>query len=186
MSINLLCFLLSLLTFFSFSFSFFKVGEGDLEEYDFDDYNSIASTASLLNIHAELAQDEKNFTVRNHVQTPTNETMALKTSQSRSTGMHETVVNGEDRSQAHLREQLLRISKVQASISKVRNWSKCANGSLNKEEWKDLLLEAAQQGDLKRVVRVLFYIWNSATYKQSSEGQTAILHWIQHSFVCLQ
>lgn len=172
----MLCFLLSLLTFFSFSFSFFKVGEGDLEEYDFDDYNSIASTASLLNIHAELAQDEKNFAVRNHAQTPTNETMALTTSQSRSTGMHETVINGEDRSQAHLREQLLRISKVQASISKVRNWSKFVNGSLNKEEWKDLLLEAAQQGDLKRVVRVLFYIWKSATYKQSSEGQTLLFY----------
>lgn len=169
-----------------------QVGEGDLEEYDFDDYNSIASTASLLNIHAELAQDEKNFAVRNHVQTPTNETMALKTSQSRSTGMHETVVNGEDRSQAHLREQLLRISKVQASISKVRNWSKCANGSLNKEEWKDLLLEAAQQGDLKRVqevysklggtselaIRITDSFANTAVHKAAESGNLPCLQWL--------
>ena len=132
------------------------MGEEDLEEYDFDDYNSIASTASLLNIHAELAREEKNFVARNHSQLPTNENGAFQVSQPRSS---ETVINGTDRSQAHLREQLLRISKVQASISKVRNWSKFgANATLIKDEWKEVFLEAAQEGDLKRMVRFHFHI----------------------------
>ena len=131
-----------------------QVGEGDLEEYDFDDYNSIASTASLLNIHAEITREEKNFAARSHSQLSTNDNAAFQASQPRSP---ETVINGTDRSQVHLREQLLRISKVQASISKVRNWSKLgANATLNKDEWKDVLLEAAQEGDLKRMVRLPF------------------------------
>ena len=131
------------------------MGEGDLEEYDFDDYNSIASTASLLNIHAEITREEKNFAARSHSQLSTNDN-AFQASQPRSS---ETVINGTDRSQAHLREQLLRISKVQVSISKVRNWSKFgANATtLSKDEWKDVLLEAAQEGDLKRMVRLSFF-----------------------------
>lgn len=131
------------------------MGEGDLEEYDFDDYNSIASTASLLNIHAEITREEKNFGARSHSQLSTNDSAAFQASQPRSL---ETVINGTDRSQAHLREQLLRISKVQASISKVRNWGKFgANATtLSKDEWKDVFLEAAQEGDLKRMVRLPF------------------------------
>ena len=121
-----------------------------MEEYDFDDYNSVASTASLLNIQAELAQEENNFAARNHLQLPASQNGA---SQPRVAVQRENVINGTDTSTSHLKEQLLRISKVQASISKVRNWSKFGtNGTLNKDEWRDVLLEAAQEGDLKRVV----------------------------------
>ena len=130
--------------------------EGDVEEYDFDDYNSVASTASLLNIHAEFAAEENNVATRNHLQIPTNQNASFQTSQPRGTSKKETLINGTDSSPAHLREQLLRISKVQASISKVRNWSKFGvNGALNKDEWREVFLEAAQEGDLKRVVRLL-------------------------------
>ena len=131
--------------------------EGNLEEYDFDDYNSIASTASLLNIHAELAQEHINPVTRNHTPSPTNQNAAFQASQPNGTVRKDTVINGTDNSPTGLREQLLRMSKVQASISKVKNWSKfgISNGDLSKDEWKDVFLEAAQEGDLKKVVRFL-------------------------------
>lgn len=133
-----------------------------MEEYDFDDYNSVASTASLLNIHAELAREENNATPRNHNQPShafsTNQSSASKAFQPGGTATKDTIVNGTDvvnsSSPSQLREQLLRsarISKVQASISKVNNWGKY--GVFNTDEWKEHLLEAAQAGDLRGMVR---------------------------------
>ena len=43
---------------------------------------------------------------------------------------------------------------MQASISKVKNWGKYSNGALNTDEWREIFLEAAQAGDLRRLVRV--------------------------------
>jgi len=46
-----------------------------------------------------------------------------------------------------------RISKVKASISKVNNWAKYGSNSvLDTDEWKESFLEAAQAGDLRRMV----------------------------------
>lgn len=140
-----------------------KVEECDLEEYDFDDYNSVASTASLLNIHAEFAQEENNATTRNHHQLShtfsANQSSAFKAFQPGGIATKETIVKGTDAvdnsSPSQLREQLLRsarISKVQASISKVNNWGKY--GVFNTDEWKEHFLDAAQAGDLRGMVRV--------------------------------
>lgn len=140
-----------------------QVEECDIEEYDFDDYNSVASTASLLNIHAELAQEENNAAIRNQAQLshtiPANQNSAFKTFQPKGTAKKETVINGTQSpnsasSPPQLREQLLRISKVQASISKVKNWGKYSNGALNTDEWREIFLEAAQAGDLRRLVKL--------------------------------
>lgn len=138
-----------------------QVEECDIEEYDFDDYNSVASTASLLNIHAELVQDE------NNASTTANQGSAFKTFQSRGRVEKQTVINGtkslNSASLPHLtHEQLLRnarISKVQASISKVNNWGKYgSNGVLNTDQWKEGFLEAAQAGDLRNMVWLSF-VW---------------------------
>lgn len=137
-----------------------------MEEYDFDDYNSVASTASLLNIHAELVQEENNASTRNPPQLShtltANQGSAFKTFQSRGKVEKQTVINGTESlnsvTSPHLREQLLRnarISKVQASISKVNNWGKYGSNSvLNMDGWKEIFLEAAQAGDLRRMVKL--------------------------------
>lgn len=173
-----------------------QVEEGNLEEYDFDDYNSIASTASLLNIHAELAQDHINPVTRNHTPSPTNQNAAFQASQPNGTVRKDTVINGTDtgNSPTDLREQLLRMSKVQASISKVKNWSKfgISNGDLSKDEWKDVFLEAAQEGDLKKVqeayrklggtseltIRITDSLANTALHKASEAGNLPCLQWL--------
>ena len=47
----------------------------------------------------------------------------------------------------------MRMSKMQASISKVNNWSKFGlSGAPSKDEWRDVFLDAAQDGDLKKMV----------------------------------
>lgn len=164
----------------------FQDGDIDLEEYDFDDYNSIASTASLFNIHAESALDENNFTASSHAPLPSSDNTALWRSQPKNTQAKQA-----DKSQAQLKEQLLRISKVQASISKVRDWSK-ANGTLNKDDWKDVLLEAAYQGDLKRLqeaysklggtselaIRITDAFANTAFHKAAEAGSVSTLQWL--------
>lgn len=154
-----------LATNFEFNIKFIQqVEECDIEEYDFDDYNSVASTASLLNIHAELAQEENNVSMKNLPrlsQTLTaNQGSASKAFQSRGKVEKQTVTNDiellNSASSPHIREQLLRnarISKVQASISKVNNWGKYGpNSVLNTDECKESFLKAAQAGDLRRMV----------------------------------
>lgn len=178
-----------------------QVEECDLEEYDFDDYNSVASTASLLNIHAELAREENNATTRNHNQPShafsANQSSASKAYQPGGTATKDTVVNGTDvvnsSSPSQLREQLLRsarISKVQASISKVNNWGKY--GVFNTDEWKEHLLEAAQAGDLRGmqeaysklggtseiVIKVTDSCANTAVHKAAQAGNIACLQWL--------
>lgn len=118
-----------------------------MEEYDFDDYNSIASTASLLNINAELGQNGNNFGPSNVAQLQTNGNNGLWESQPHTAQSKQYIVSGEDESQI----QHSKISKVQTSILKVRDWSK-TNGNLNKDDWKDIFLESAYEGDLKRLV----------------------------------
>ena len=99
-------------------------------------------------------QEENNaFTTANHGS-------AFKAYQSRGRVEKQTVINGTESlnsaSSPHLTEQLLRnarISKVQASISKVNNWGKYgSNGVLNTDQWKEGFLEAAQAGDLRNMV----------------------------------
>lgn len=178
-----------------------QVEECDLEEYDFDDYNSVASTASLLNIHAELAQEENNATTRNHNQLShtfsANQSSAFKALQPRGIVTKETIVNGTDAvtssSPSQLREQLLRsarISKVQASISKVNNWGKY--GVFNVDEWKEHFLETAQAGDLRGMqeaysklggtseilIRVADSCANTAVHKAAQAGNLGCLQWL--------
>lgn len=140
-----------------------QVEECDIEEYDFDDYNSVASTASLLNIHAELAQEENNASTKNlpRLTLTANQGSASKAFQSRGKVEKQTVTNDIEllnSASPHIREQLLRnarISKVQASISKVNNWGKYGpNSVLNTDECKESFLKAAQAGDLRRMVRL--------------------------------
>lgn len=52
----------------------------------------------------------------------------------------------------------MRMSKMQASISRVNNWSKFGlSGAPSKDEWRDVFLDAAQDGDLKKmVIKLLF------------------------------
>lgn len=73
-----------------------------------------------------------------------------------------------------------RISKVQASISKVNNWGKYAsNGVLNTDEWREVFLEAAQAGDLRRVVRLLLItvqLISRAQYTHVVENPLHALH----------
>ena len=130
--------------------------ECDLEEYDFDDYNSVASTASLLNIPSELRQE--NVITRNHSYLPTNQNAAFLASPPNGTVKEEAVINGSENSPFHLREKLMRMSKMQASISRVNNWSKFGlSGAPSKDEWRDVFLDAAQDGDLKKmVIKLLF------------------------------
>lgn len=126
-----------------------------MEEYDFDDYNSIASTASLLNINGELALNGNNFASSNYAQLQNNR---LRESQPRAQSK-QSIVNGEDASRA----QHLKISKVQTSILKVRDWSK-TNGNLDRDDWKDIFLESAYEGDLKRLVitkKLMFSVFYS-------------------------
>lgn len=172
-----------------------QVEECDLEEYDFDDYNSVASTASLLNIHAELVQDE------NNAFTTTNQGSAFKAYQSRGRVEKQTVINGtkslNSASLPHLtHEQLLRnarISKVQASISKVNNWGKySSNGVLNTDQWKEGFLEAAQAGDWRNmqdaynklggtseiVIRITDSNANTALHKAAEAGNLQCLQWL--------
>ena len=107
-------------------------------------------------------QEENNASTRNPHTSTANQSSAFKTFQSRGKVEKETVINGTESlnsaSTPHLREQLLRnarISKVQASISKVNNWGKYGSNSvLNTDEWKEIFLEAAQAGDLRRMVRL--------------------------------
>ena len=112
-------------------------------------------------------QEESNASMRNlpqlsHTLTA-NQGSAFKTFQSRSKVLEkQTVVNGTESlnsaSSPHLNEQLLRnarISKVQASISKVNNWGKYGSNSvLNTDELKESFLEAVQAGDLRGMVRL--------------------------------
>lgn len=126
-----------------------------MEEYDFDDYNSIASTASLLNINGELALNGNNFASSNYAQLQNNR---LRESQPRAQSK-QSIVNGEDASRA----RHLKISKVQTSILKVRDWSK-TNGNLDRDDWKDIFLESAYEGDLKRLVitkKLMFSVFYS-------------------------
>lgn len=171
-----------------------RVEECDIEEYDFDDYNSVASTASLLNIHAELVQEE------NNASTTANQRSAFKAYQSRGRVEKQTVINGTESlnsaSSPHLTEQLLRnarISKVQASISKVNNWGKYGvNSVLNTDQWKESFLEAAQTGDLRRmqdaynklggtseiVIRITDSSANTALHKAAEAGNLQCLQWL--------
>lgn len=109
-------------------------------------------------------QEENNASTRNlpnlsHTLTA-NQGSAFKAFQSRCKVEKQTVINGTESlnsaSSPYLPEQLLRnarISKVQASISKVNNWGKYGSNSvLNTDEWKESFLEAAQTGDLRRMV----------------------------------
>ncbi|XP_078356429.1 uncharacterized protein LOC144641257 isoform X2 [Oculina patagonica] len=178
-----------------------QVEECDIEEYDFDDYNSVASTASLLNIHAELAQEENNAATRNQSQLPhtlpANQNSTLKAFQPKSTVKKETVINGTQLPNSpslppQLREQLLRISKVEASISKVKNWGKYSNGALNTDEWREIFLDAAQAGDLRRlqeaysklggtseiVIRITDSSANTALHKAAQAGNLQCLRWL--------
>lgn len=157
--------------------------EIDLEEYDFDDYNSIASTASLLNINGELALNGNNFASSNYAQLQNNR---LRESQPRAQSK-QSIVNGEDASRA----QHLKISKVQTSILKVRDWSK-TNGNLDRDDWKDIFLESAYEGDLKRlqdaysklggtselVVRITDAFGNTALHKAAEAGSLSTLQWL--------
>ena len=130
--------------------------ECDLEEYDFDDYNSVASTASLLNIPSELRQE--NVITRNHSYLPTNQNAAFLASPPNGTVKEDAVINGSENSPFHLREKLMRMSKMQASISKVNNWSKFGlSGAPSKDELRDVFLDAAQDGDLKKMVIKLVF-----------------------------
>lgn len=144
-----------LICFISLLISLLKV-ECDLEEYDFDDYNSVASTASLLNIPAELRQET--VITRNHSYLPTNQNAAFLASPPNGTVKEDAVIYGSENSPFHLREKLMRMSKMQASISKVNNWSKFGlSGAPSKDEWRDVFLDAAQDGDLKKmVIKLLF------------------------------
>ena len=126
-----------------------------MEEYDFDDYNSIASTASLLNINGDSALNGNNFASSNYAQLQNN---GLWESQPRAQSK-QSIVNGEDASRA----QHLKISKVQTSILKVRDWSK-TNGNLDRDDWKDIFFESACEGDLKRLVitkKLMFSVFYS-------------------------
>ena len=98
-------------------------------------------------------QEEKNAS------TTANQGSAFKAFQSRGKVDKQTVINGtgvNSASSPHLNEQMLRnarISKVQASISKVNNWGKYgSNSALNTDQWKESFLEAAQAGNLRRMV----------------------------------
>lgn len=99
-------------------------------------------------------QEERNAS------TTANQGSAFKAYQSRGRVEKQTVINGTESlnsaSSSHLTEQLLRsarISKVQASISKVNNWGKYgSNSALNTDQWRESFLEAAQAGDLRRMV----------------------------------
>ena len=72
-----------------------------------------------------------------------------------------TVVNG---SGSNNSKQLLpkicgqKSSRVEASISKVTNWSKLGSSLTSEDQWKEHFLKAAESGDLTKIVS-LFIIY---------------------------
>lgn len=95
----------------------------------------------------------------NNASTTANQGSAFKAFQSKGRVEKQTVINGTESlnsaSSPHLTTQLrnARISKVQASISKVNNWGKYGSNSLlNTDQWKESFLEAAKAGNLRRMV----------------------------------
>ena len=121
-----------------------------MEEYDFDDFNSVASTASLLNIPAELAREDPSG---NAFPAPSTRQRSLPQTNghNQKQALHNGANTGQQGNQLFAKE---RASQIQASISKVQNWNKFGVTAGSDELYQSFLW-ASESGDLQTLVRIL-------------------------------
>ncbi|XP_048581705.1 uncharacterized protein LOC5510029 isoform X2 [Nematostella vectensis] len=115
----------------------------EVEEYDFDDFNSIASTASLLNLNhppdnpRTRAFPPKPFAVIPHP--------------------NGTVVHPHPQGDQYLNGH---VSAYQKSISKVESWDQLGCMA-SQDDWREVLLRASEAGDLITVQNAVSHLGTS-------------------------
>jgi hypothetical protein len=118
----------------------------EVEEYDFDDFNSIASTASILNLNSDLNDVDRLRMTSPPKSTP----RTSKPQKSVKSGPTWNVVEQPKNGLSALNSNE-RLTNFQKSISRVHNWDRLGlSGEL--EDWKQVLLRASEAGDLITVV----------------------------------
>ena len=122
---------------------FLQVRGSEVEEYDFDDFNSIASTTSMLNLAAD--RDER----LRITSPPTAKPQIPRISQNgfKTTPTWNTAEQTNTLAAVHGND---RLSK---SLSRVQNWDRLGRGGEH-EDWGQVLLQAAEAGDLITVVGI--------------------------------
>ena len=120
-------------------------GYCEIEEYDFDDYNSIASTVSLLNTAAECANEDGNvfdqrlFTQKGQTALTQRVASPVTVTSGASKSLHDVIRQRE-------------AARRQDGIAKVQHWDKIGAFGECTEDPKLRLLKAAEKGDLRVLV----------------------------------
>lgn len=122
----------------------YQVRNSEVEEYDFDDFNSIASTTSMLNLATDIDD-------RLRISSPPNVTSTPLMTRSPPNG-YISVLNTLDQTNGFGRiKENDKLSNFQKSLSRVQNWDQLGRGG-EQEDWSQVLIQASEKGDLITVV----------------------------------